>query len=42
MKQLVIDCSWGLLAFGVSTVVVFWLRQQGVDVPALPDWVTGL
>jgi hypothetical protein len=42
MKQLLIDCSWGVVGFAAMTVVAYWLRGQGVDVPSLPDWVTGL
>jgi hypothetical protein len=42
MKTHLVDLLVFVGAFAISTVVVYWLRGQGVDVPTLPDWVTGL
>jgi hydrogenase/urease accessory protein HupE len=36
------DLLWMAAAFITMSIVGYYLRQQGVDVPTLPDWVTGL
>jgi hypothetical protein len=42
MRTLLADMAWCVASFVVVTVVAYWLRQQGVDLPTLPEWVTGL
>jgi hydrogenase/urease accessory protein HupE len=42
MREWARDLFWAAVAFVVMTIVGYFLRQQGVDVPTLPDWVTGL
>jgi hypothetical protein len=42
VRRLLGDLFWMAVTAVVVTAVVYWLRQQGVDVPTLPDWVTGL
>jgi hypothetical protein len=41
MKALVVDIAWCIGTFVVGTVVAYWLRQQGVEIPALPRSLMG-
>jgi hypothetical protein len=42
MRDWIVDIACWVGAFVVSTAVGYWLHTQGVDVPSLPEWLTGL
>jgi hydrogenase/urease accessory protein HupE len=42
MRDWIVDIAWWVGAFVVSTAVGYWLHMQGVDLPSLPEWLTGL
>ncbi len=42
MKSLLSDLAVFVAAFIVVTVLIGILHGVGVDVPTLPDWITGV
>lgn len=42
LKHYLGDLFWMVVVFLTVTSVGYWLRGQGVDIPPLPDWLTGL